>query len=77
MPIQMKDESMQEKIEDVGGRTLMMQSLLAKMVQETLDENTDDKIEALSLTLDYLIKVRSKCMLTQYETQDDFTCETE
>ena len=48
MPIHMKDELMQKDIEDIGGKTLMMQSLLAKIVQDTLDENTDDKKKVLT-----------------------------
>ena len=39
---------MQMEIEDIGGKTLMMQSLLAKIVQETLNENTDDKKKVLT-----------------------------
>ena len=56
----------------------MMQSFLAKMVQEALDETLGDSKNHIAKILDYLIAVRRHCKLSEnisYFNEDDFICE--
>ena len=58
-----KDEQMQQKFEEIGGRTFMMQSLLVKMVLEELKSSNGMGEYSIRKTLNYMSAVSNYCPL--------------
>ena len=66
-PRQKDDDQQIKKIAQIGGCTFLMQSLLVKIVQESLQDDSltivSSKDDTISILLDYLILVRRRCCI--------------
>ena len=70
-----KNEELIDFINQLDGRSIMKQSLLAKCVHMTLYEYSNDAKTSIGKGLDYLLQFRKHCTRDKDKTKiDEFDC---